>query len=75
MITMGMATGDLMRVADFQAKQLLLSLRTGEPFRLVRALAYEAIFSSARGNRPRKEPRSSWIWPCCMRRGLTTPTP
>jgi serine/threonine protein kinase len=53
-ITMGMATGDLMRVADFQAKQLLLSLRTGEPVRLVRALAYEAIFSSARGNRAAK---------------------
>ncbi len=50
-ITMGLATGDLMRVADFQTRQLLLSLQTGELFRLVRTLAYEAIFCSSLGRR------------------------
>jgi eukaryotic-like serine/threonine-protein kinase len=49
--TVGLAAGDLMQAADFQARQLFLSLQTGEPVRLVRALAYEAIFSSSRGIR------------------------
>lgn len=40
-----------MRVADFQARHLLLSLRTGEPTRLVRALTYEALCTSALGVR------------------------
>lgn len=56
-ITVGLATGDLMRVADFQARQLLLSLQTGESVRLVRALAYQAIFSSSRGNRTERATR------------------
>ena len=47
--TVGLAAGDLIGAADFQSRQLLLSLQTGEPFRLVRALAYEAIYSSALG--------------------------
>lgn len=50
-VTLGLATGDIMRVADFQARLLLLSLRTGEPLRLVRAFSYEAIFTSSRGSR------------------------
>ncbi len=50
-VTLGLATGDIMRVADFQARLLLLSLRTGEPVRLVRAFSYEAIFTSSRGSR------------------------
>ena len=49
--TMGLAAGDIVRAADYQARQLLLNLRTGEPSRLIRALAYEAIFSSALGRR------------------------
>lgn len=50
-VTLGLATGDIMRVADFQARLLLLSLQTGEPVRLVRAFSYEAIFTSSRGSR------------------------
>jgi tetratricopeptide (TPR) repeat protein len=56
-VTLGLATGDIMRVADFQARHLLLSLRTGEPSRLVRAFSYEAIFASSRGNRSARETR------------------
>ena len=53
--TMSLAAGDIIRAADLQARQLLLNLRTGELSRLVRASAYEAIFSSALGNRKEKE--------------------
>lgn len=47
--TVGLATGDPMCVAGVQARHLLLSLRTGEPSRLVRALTYEALCTSALG--------------------------
>ncbi len=45
----GLASVDTIRGADFQTRHLLLALKAGEPYRLVRALAVEAIFTSIRG--------------------------
>jgi len=56
-VIQGLATGDIMRVADFQARLLLLSLQTGEPIRLVRAFSYEAIFMSSLGNKSERKTR------------------
>jgi len=49
--TVGMALGlvDNIRGADFQARGLLLVLRTGERIRIARALALEGIFQAAQG--------------------------
>src|SRR3989441_723088 len=48
-VAVGLARVDTIRAADFQALNLLLSLRAGEPYRLARALAAEAAFVSLRG--------------------------
>jgi hypothetical protein len=50
---------DPVRAADFQARHLLLALRAGEPYRVARALATDACFSSLSGDRtrPRTERR------------------
>jgi eukaryotic-like serine/threonine-protein kinase len=48
---MGLGPVDVLRAADFQTRQLLLTLGTGEPFRMVRALAHETILIAAAGNR------------------------
>ena len=48
---MGLHPTDAIRGADFQARQLLLTLEAGEPFRLIRALAHETMFLSRHGKR------------------------
>ncbi|HSN29414.1 MAG TPA: AAA family ATPase, partial [Kofleriaceae bacterium] len=45
----GLGTADPMRAAAFQAKSLLMALRTGEPKRVARALATEVVFVSLPG--------------------------
>lgn len=46
---MGLGPSDTVRGGDFQARQLLLTLDAGEPFRLVRALAHETMYLSRGG--------------------------
>ena len=48
---MGLSHIDHIRGGDFQARQLFLTLNSGEPFRVVRALAHETIYVSQRGHR------------------------
>jgi serine/threonine protein kinase len=47
----GLAAVDSVRAAHFQARNVLLCLRAGEPSRLVRALVLEATFQAVRGTR------------------------
>lgn len=53
-LSMGIAIVDTIRGADFQARHLLLALRAGEPYRVARAVAMEAAYSSALGERKRR---------------------
>ena len=50
-VAAGLALVDNVRAADFQTRQLLLSLKVGDPYRITRALAVEAGFIAARGKR------------------------
>jgi serine/threonine protein kinase len=55
-VTIGLARIDNIRAADFQTRHLLLALRAGERYRIARALATEAGFSSTLG-KPRRTER------------------
>jgi serine/threonine protein kinase/tetratricopeptide (TPR) repeat protein len=50
-VATGLSQIDLVTAAAFQARNLLLSLRAGEPYRVVRALALEAISCALEGTR------------------------
>ncbi|HSS19641.1 MAG TPA: protein kinase [Pyrinomonadaceae bacterium] len=49
-VAAGLGSVDLIRGADFQSRHLLLALKAGEPFRVSRALAFEAAWTAARGS-------------------------
>jgi tetratricopeptide (TPR) repeat protein len=48
-VATGLAIVDYIRAAEFQARHLLLALDTGEPYRVVRALAMEVAYTSIGG--------------------------
>ncbi|HEV8574803.1 MAG TPA: AAA family ATPase, partial [Dehalococcoidia bacterium] len=48
-VAMHIGTVDHFRAADFQARHLRLALRSGDPYRIARALAMEVAYSSTRG--------------------------
>jgi tetratricopeptide (TPR) repeat protein len=50
-LAMGLGPVDVLRAADFQTRQLLLTLDAGEPFRVARALSHEIVLAAAGGNR------------------------
>ncbi len=53
-VAAGLGAVDLIRGADFHCRHLLLALRAGEPFRVARAMAFEAAQTASRGRRTRK---------------------
>ncbi len=48
-IAAGLGAIDLIRSADFQSRHLLLALRAGEPYRVSRAMSFEAAQSALAG--------------------------
>ncbi|HKP46061.1 MAG TPA: protein kinase [Pyrinomonadaceae bacterium] len=50
-VAAGLGAVDLIRGADFQCRQLLLSLKAGEPYRIARAMSFEAAQSASRGGK------------------------
>jgi serine/threonine protein kinase/tetratricopeptide (TPR) repeat protein len=48
-VAAGLGVVDLIRGADFQSRHLLLALRTGEIYRVARAMAFEVTQTAARG--------------------------
>jgi serine/threonine protein kinase/tetratricopeptide (TPR) repeat protein len=46
----GLGGVDMIRGADFQARHLLLSLESGEPYRISRAFSWEAVLRSLEGS-------------------------
>ncbi len=54
LVPLGLLTVDTFRGADFQTRHLILALRAGEPYRIVRALSMEVAYSSAGGGRSRQ---------------------
>ena len=59
-VAAGLGLVDTIRGYDFQARQLLLALRAGEPYRVARALALEVAFNATGGGRNRRRTESLW---------------
>src|SRR5258708_15377730 len=72
-VAVGLTMIDTIRGADFQTRNLLLSLRAGEPLRLARALAMEHGFSSLGGSRSRA--RTEAVRPAAARLAQPLPGP
>lgn len=53
-VAAGLGAVDLIRGADFQCRHLLLALKAGEPFRIAKAMAFEAAQTASRGAPTRK---------------------
>ncbi len=50
-VGIGLAMVDTIRGSDFQTRNLRLSLEAGEPYRIARALAIEAVYAGAAGSK------------------------
>jgi eukaryotic-like serine/threonine-protein kinase len=50
-VAAGLGAVDLIRGADFQSRHLLLALRTGEIYRVARAMAFEVAQTAAKGGK------------------------
>jgi serine/threonine protein kinase/tetratricopeptide (TPR) repeat protein len=53
-VAAGLGTVDLIRAADYQCRHLLLALKAGEPYRVARAMAFEAAQAAVPGRKGRK---------------------
>jgi hypothetical protein len=53
-LSAGFGIIDTIRAADLQTRHLLLALKLGDPYRIARALTFEAAFSATPGPRARK---------------------
>jgi serine/threonine protein kinase len=54
-VAAGLGVVDLIRGADFQSRHLLLALRSGEIYRVARAMAFEVVQTAARGGAKREQ--------------------
>ena len=54
-VAIGLGTVDTIRGMDFQKRHVLLALKIGEPYRVARALAIEAAYSSSRGHKKSRQ--------------------
>jgi serine/threonine protein kinase/tetratricopeptide (TPR) repeat protein len=54
-VAAGLGVVDLIRGADFQSRHLLLALRSGEIYRVARAMAFEVAQTAARGGANRAQ--------------------
>ena len=53
-VAAGLGAVDLIRGAGFQSRHLLLALRSGEPYRVARAMSFEVAQTASRGGPARK---------------------
>lgn len=56
-VALGLSLVDPIRAADFQTRNLILSLESGEPYRVARALSMEAGFRATGGSKSEREAR------------------